>query len=276
MPLCGRDHDDGQAAEEQRGPVQRPWARRVAPPDPQHAPQVQGRRDHSEGRDHRRELPPGHDLGHAEGRQRLASHGAETIAPGQARVVRTPRDALRARTHIPRPRSTPGNASLVGADRASVMRCRRSLLSAAGCCCCCHRCCQPLVLFPISEVSPATWPRPALPRPYYPQVTPRTVHEICEETGAPAAASAGQSGPDCCTAVIYLHTAVHRLWLTSPGVTQMLAVTVVRAPTHCCSAGAHWASRGTHTDRTADGSNVPQSRVRACARSVGTPLHSLQ
>ena len=42
-----------------------------------------------------------------------------------------------------------------------------------------------------------------------------TVHEICEEIRPAAVASAGQSGPDCCTAVIYLHTAVHRLWLTS-------------------------------------------------------------
>ena len=32
--------------------------------------------------------------------------------------------------------------SQVGADRASVMRCRRSLLLAVGRCCCCHRCCQ--------------------------------------------------------------------------------------------------------------------------------------
>jgi hypothetical protein len=45
--------------------------------------------------------------------------------------------------------------SRVGADRACVMRCRWSLLAAVGCCCCCHRCCQPLVLFPISEVDPA-------------------------------------------------------------------------------------------------------------------------
>ena len=85
----------------------------------------------------------------------------------------------------------------------------------------------------------------------YPQLTPRTVHEICEETRAPAAASAAQSRPDCCAAVIYLHTAVHRLCLTSPGVTQMSAVTVVRAPTHCCSGWRAQASRGTHTDRTA-------------------------
>src|SRR5271166_1288072 len=76
---------------------------------------------------------------------------------------------------------------------------------------------------------------PAIP----PQVTPRTVHKICEETRTPVAASAAQSRPDCCTAVIYLHTAIHRLCLTSPDVTQISAVTVVRAPTHCCSAGAH-------------------------------------
>jgi hypothetical protein len=39
--------------------------------------------------------------------------------------------------------------SQVGADRASVMRYRRWLLVAVGCCCCC----QPLVRFPVSEVS---------------------------------------------------------------------------------------------------------------------------
>jgi replication initiator protein RepSA len=75
--------------------------------------------------------------------------------------------------------------------------------------------------------------------PAIPQVTPRTVHKICEETRAPVAVSAAQSRPDCCTAVIYLHTAIHRLCLTSPDVTQISAVTVVRAPTHCCSTGAH-------------------------------------
>ena len=32
--------------------------------------------------------------------------------------------------------------SPVGTDRASVMRCRRSLALAVGCCCSCHRCCQ--------------------------------------------------------------------------------------------------------------------------------------
>ena len=73
--------------------------------------------------------------------------------------------------------------------------------------------------------------------PAIPQVTPRTVHKICEETRAPVAASAAQSRPDCCTAVIYLHTAIHRLCLTSPDVTQISAVTVVRRRT-VCSAGA--------------------------------------
>lgn len=41
-------------------------------------------------------------------------------------------------------------------------------------------------------------------------------------SGAPTVAGAGQSGPGCCTAVIYLHTAVHTLWLTSPGVNRCL------------------------------------------------------
>ena len=112
--------------------------------------------------------------------------------------------------------------------------------------------------------------------PAIPQVTPRTVHEVCEETGAPAAASAGQSDPDCCTGVIYLHTAVHRLWLTSPGV-----YTDVCGHRRACTDALllGWralASRGTHTDRAAGGGNVPRSRARACARSVGMPLDGLQ
>ena len=40
----------------------------------------------------------------------------------------------------------------VGTDRARVMR-RRSLMTAVGSSCSCHRCCQRLVLFPISVVS---------------------------------------------------------------------------------------------------------------------------
>lgn len=39
----------------------------------------------------------------------------------------------------------------VGANRATVMCCRRSPLSAVGCCCCCR--CRPLILFPVSEIS---------------------------------------------------------------------------------------------------------------------------
>ena len=61
-----------------------------------------------------------------------------------------------------------------GADRASVIGCRRSLMPAVGCCCCCHRCCQPLVLVPIPEVSrrrdsalsfPGPSPEPAAAEP---------------------------------------------------------------------------------------------------------------
>jgi hypothetical protein len=42
------------------------------------------------------------------------------------------------------------------------------------------------------------------------------VHEICEQTRRASCGDCWHSGPNCCTAVIYLHTAVHRLWLTSP------------------------------------------------------------
>jgi hypothetical protein len=77
----GRDHHDGQAAEEQPGAVQRPRTSRMTPPHPQHAPQVQARRYHDEGRDDRRELPSGHHLGQAESRQCRVSHAAETTRP---------------------------------------------------------------------------------------------------------------------------------------------------------------------------------------------------
>ncbi len=60
-----------------------------------------------------------------------------------AAVLRLPhrprRPARRSRTDLLLFRP---DISRVGADSASVMRCRRSLLSAVGCCCCCHRCCQ--------------------------------------------------------------------------------------------------------------------------------------
>ena len=84
----GRDHHDGQAAEEQRGAVQRPRTSRMTPPHPQHAPQVQARRYHRECRDDRRELPPRHDLGQAERRQHLVSHAAETTLAPRAVCLR--------------------------------------------------------------------------------------------------------------------------------------------------------------------------------------------
>ena len=66
--------------------------------------------------------------------------------------------------------------SQVGADRASVMRCGRSLMSAFGCCCCCHRCCQPRSGRRPAAPDPACWsvPRrapfpPARDRFSYPQ-----------------------------------------------------------------------------------------------------------
>ena len=43
---------------------------------------------------------------------------------------------------VARPSVLRPDISPVGADRASVMRCRWALLLASGCCCCCHRCCQ--------------------------------------------------------------------------------------------------------------------------------------
>ena len=110
---------------------------------------------------------------------------------------------------------------------------------------------------------------------YYPQVTPRNVYEICGETRRASCGECWQSGPDCCTAVIYLHTAVHRLWLTLRRYAHVCGHR--RACTDALLPG--WpaqASRCTHTDRTAGGSNVPRSRVRACARSTGMPLSCLQ
>jgi len=41
--------------------------------------------------------------------------------------------------------------SQVGADSASVIRCRRSLPVAVGRCCCCHRCCQPGAVRPVAS-----------------------------------------------------------------------------------------------------------------------------
>jgi hypothetical protein len=86
------------------------------------------------------ELPPGGP-----------SRAGGAVSPGW------PGGSITSRADLPffRPDISP-----VGVDRASVMRCRRLLLVAVGGCCCCYRCCQPLVLFPISTVSPAPRPRP--------------------------------------------------------------------------------------------------------------------
>jgi hypothetical protein len=79
------------------------------------------------------------------------------------------------RTSLFRPDISP-----VGANRARVMRCRQSLMTAVGCCCCCHRCCQrvgpvphfhglpaddsvtPWSSSPSPGLFPATRPRPVL------------------------------------------------------------------------------------------------------------------
>ncbi len=94
--------------------------------------------------------------------------------------------------------------------------------------------------------------------PAIPQVTPRTVHKICEETRAPVAASAAQSRPECCAITPRL---VHRCNLSPHSHPQ----TVLNFPRRYTDLCGHrracadalllgWraqASRGTHTDCTA-------------------------
>lgn len=97
---------------------------------------------------------------------------------------------------------------------------------------------------------------------------------VTQGTKLRSAASAAQSRPDCCAAVIYLHTAVHRLCLTSPGVTQMSAVTVVRAPTHVARAGAHRqvAARIPTAPRAKQRTAVPCSVLRTVGQhAAGLP-----
>jgi hypothetical protein len=63
--------------------------------------------------------------------------------------------------------------SQVAADRASVVRCRRSLALAVGRCCCCHRCCQRGAGPPVASRPapcrgwPASGPGRLLPGPWF-------------------------------------------------------------------------------------------------------------
>ena len=76
----------------------------------------------------------------------LAIDGGSGTSRGHRSVMRRPGSqwtALSNNLPLFRPDISP-----VDTDRARVLRCRWSLVSAVGCCFCCHRCCQPLVLFP--------------------------------------------------------------------------------------------------------------------------------
>ena len=77
------------------------------------------------------------------------------IQDGRSRMHDSNPDHVEGRPSVFRPDITP-----VGANRARVMRCRWSLMTAVGCCCCCHRCCQRLVLFP--RLTPPDWQRDVL------------------------------------------------------------------------------------------------------------------
>lgn len=119
-----------------------------------------------------------------------------------------------------------------------------------------------------SNPRPETNPSPSSPRvSTMPAIHKRSrvpCTRSAERPGAPAAASAG-SGPDCCAVVIYFHTAVHRLWLTRQALRRCAAVCDhrrARTKALLLSWRAQ-AGRSTHTDRTASGSNVPRSHVRA-------------
>ena len=83
-----------------------------------------------------------------------------TFSPGSAQarsraVMRRP--GSRWSGAVERPSAFRPGICQVGADRASVVRCRRSLLVAVGRCCCCHRCCHPR-----DATAPGYLPRPAV------------------------------------------------------------------------------------------------------------------
>ena len=83
-----------------------------------------------------------------------------TFSPGSAQarsraVMRRP--GSRWSGAVERPSAFRPGICQVGTDRASVVRCRRSLLVAVGRCCCCHRCCHPR-----DATAPGYLPRPAV------------------------------------------------------------------------------------------------------------------
>jgi hypothetical protein len=95
----------------------------------------------------------------------------------------------------PRPSAFQAGHIPVGADRASVMRCRRSLLLTGGWCCCCHGCCQPRSGDLTRRLRPRTT---AI-------VVPCRVHRICAwHLPAPAVVLGPRPSPhrtDCCRSI---------------------------------------------------------------------------
>ena len=83
------------------------------------------------------------DLGRAAPAVRVSPENWKAVRPrGSQRGSQLPRTWPSGSPAADRPFFRPG-INRVGADCASVPRCRRSLPLAVGRCCCCHRCCQP-------------------------------------------------------------------------------------------------------------------------------------